>query len=66
MVPDKGTFYSVEQENFVQPRVQLRPVSISNGIAWSLNNTVLYYVDSATQRIEAFDFDVMRGDLSTY
>ncbi|CAH1636076.1 unnamed protein product [Spodoptera littoralis] len=64
VVPDKGTFYSVEQESFTHPRTQLRPVSISNGIVWSLNNTVLYYIDSPTQKIEAFDFDLQRGDLS--
>ncbi|KAJ8709209.1 hypothetical protein PYW07_009035 [Mythimna separata] len=64
VIPDKATFYSVEQECFTHPRIQLRPVSISNGIAWSLNNTVLYYIDSVTQKVEAFDFDLQRGDLT--
>ncbi|KAH9642717.1 hypothetical protein HF086_002987 [Spodoptera exigua] len=64
VVPDKATFYSVEQESFKHPRIHLRPVSISNGIVWSLNNTVLYYIDSSTQRIDAFDFDVQGGHLN--
>ncbi|KAF9411931.1 hypothetical protein HW555_009405, partial [Spodoptera exigua] len=64
VVPDKATFYSVEQESFKHPRIHLRPVSISNGIVWSLNNTVLYYIDSSTQRIDAFDFDVQGGHLT--
>ncbi|CAD0204844.1 unnamed protein product [Chrysodeixis includens] len=64
VLPDKATFYSIEQESFTKPRIQLRPVSVSNGVAWSLNNTVMYYIDSATQKIDAFDFDLQRGDLS--
>ncbi|XP_028169573.1 regucalcin-like [Ostrinia furnacalis] len=64
VTPDKATFYSIEQESFTHPRVQLRPVSISNGLAWSLNNTVLYYIDSPTQKVEAFDYDSVRGEIS--
>lgn len=64
VVPDKASLYRVEQESFTQPRVMLRPVSISNGLVWSLNNSVLYYIDSPTQKIEAFDFDSVRGELS--
>ncbi|XP_022121152.2 regucalcin [Pieris rapae] len=64
--PDKATLYSFEpdQEGYVEPRVVLRPVSISNGLAFSLNNTIMYYVDSATQKIEAFDYDAQRGEIS--
>ncbi|KAL0818970.1 hypothetical protein ABMA28_008262 [Loxostege sticticalis] len=64
VVPDKASLYRVEQESFTQPRVMLRPVSISNGLVWSLNNSVLYYIDSPTQKIEAFDFDSVRGELT--
>ncbi|KAG6457528.1 regucalcin [Manduca sexta] len=64
VVPDKAAFYSLEQEGIIYPRVQLKPVSISNGLTWSLNNTVMYYIDSPTQKIEAFDFDLQKGELS--
>lgn len=63
VLPDKSTFYSIEQESLT-PRVQLRPITISNGLVWSLNNTVLYYIDSPTQKVEAFDYDLMRGEIS--
>ncbi|OWR46467.1 regucalcin isoform 1 [Danaus plexippus plexippus] len=63
VTPDKGTFYSFDLNNF-KPQVQLRPVSISNGLVWSLNNTVLYYIDSSTQKVEAFDFDSVSGAIS--
>ncbi|CAH2232262.1 regucalcin-like [Pararge aegeria] len=64
VLPDKAAFYSISQEGFRNPRVHLRPVTISNGLTWSLNNSVLYYIDSSTQKIEAFDFDQENGELS--
>lgn len=38
-------------------------VSISNGLAWSLDGTVLYYVDSPTQCVAAFDYDLVTGGI---
>ncbi|XP_046972015.1 regucalcin-like [Vanessa cardui] len=64
VLPDKATFYSISQQSFTQPRIHLRPVSISNGLVWSLNNTIMYYIDSPTQKIEAFDFDPVNGEIS--
>ncbi|KAJ8709210.1 hypothetical protein PYW07_009036 [Mythimna separata] len=63
VVHDQGTLYSLEQPHFV-PRVQLKPVSISNGLAWSLNNTIMYYIDSLARKIEAFDFDLEKAQIS--
>ncbi|RVE39959.1 hypothetical protein evm_015391, partial [Chilo suppressalis] len=64
VLPDKGTLYTIDQQSLDNPRIQLRPVSISNGLAWSPNNTVMYYIDSHTQRVDAFDYDSAKGDLS--
>ncbi|XP_039297153.1 regucalcin isoform X1 [Nilaparvata lugens] len=36
---------------------QLSPVSISNGIAWTNDMKFMYYADSPTRRIDAFDYD---------
>jgi len=38
-------------------------VTISNGIAWSGDGSTVYYVDSATQRVAAYDFDSTAGTL---
>ncbi|KAM3961143.1 regucalcin-like [Aphomia sociella] len=64
VVDDKASLYSFDQNNFVNPVVQLRPVTISNGLVWALNNSVMYYIDSPTMKIEAFDFDLQRGEIS--
>lgn len=39
-------------------------VTISNGIAWSLDQKTMYYIDTPTMQIRAFDYDVATGDIS--
>ncbi|XP_075984633.1 regucalcin-like [Anticarsia gemmatalis] len=60
---NEGSLYSLEAPYFVA-KVHVRPVTISNGLVWSLNNTVMYYTDSHTRKIDAFDFDAVKGQLS--
>lgn len=36
-------------------------VSISNGIAWSLDDTLLYYIDTPLRTVDVFDFDAESG-----
>ena len=42
----------------------LGPVTISNGLAWSADGDVAFYVDSPTQRIDALSFDPDAGTFS--
>ncbi len=39
-------------------------ISISNSIAWSPDDTVFYYSDTAAGRIHAYDFDLAAGAIS--
>jgi sugar lactone lactonase YvrE len=39
-------------------------VSISNGIAWSPDNRIMYYIDSRIMGVAAYDFDLETGGIS--
>ena len=53
--PGAGTLFRLDTDGSVH--VVLAGVTVSNGLAWSPDGGCVYYVDSATQRIDAFDFD---------
>ena len=42
----------------------LDAVTISNGLCWSSDGSTLFYIDTPTQRIDAFDYDVETGAIS--
>ena len=56
-----GKVYCVEKH---KARVCIDHVSISNGMAWSPDNTRLYYTDSATGNILSYLFDSESGEIA--
>jgi sugar lactone lactonase YvrE len=60
--PHRGALYVLDADHGV--RKMLDGVSCSNGIVWTRDNHTMYYIDSLTQRIEGFDFDVETGEIS--
>lgn len=58
-----GTLYRLDRDRSVRP--VLRGVTISNGLDWSPDNRLMYYVDSPTQRVDVFDYDVATGSFTT-
>ncbi|XP_031778273.1 regucalcin isoform X2 [Nasonia vitripennis] len=60
--PDRGTFYAVDQD--LNLRKIISPVSISNGLAWSLQNDVMYYIDSMSYQIWAYDYNHKDGAIN--
>lgn len=39
-------------------------ITISNGLAWTADNRVMYYIDTPTHKITAFDYDIATGAIS--
>jgi sugar lactone lactonase YvrE len=59
--PGTATLYRVSPDGEVEPAIA--GATISNGIDWDPDFSVMYYVDSTTQQIDAIAFDVDRGRL---
>ncbi|MBS1991760.1 MAG: SMP-30/gluconolactonase/LRE family protein [Cyanobacteria bacterium SZAS LIN-3] len=43
---------------------KLSNVTISNGLAWSSDNKVMYYIDTKTNNVDAFDYDIASGAIA--
>lgn len=59
----RGSLYRLDPDGSV--RTVLTDVTVSNGIAWSPDGLLVYYVDSPTQRIDVFDFQADTGEFSS-
>lgn len=60
--PGRGALYRIDPDLRATKAVQ--KISISNGLAWSTDGRTMYYVDSPTRRVDAFDFEPASGTLS--
>jgi len=56
-----GALYCIDADLNAQKK--LAHVTISNGIAWSLDNKHLYYIDSPTQVVRSFLFEEKSGEV---
>ncbi len=43
---------------------KMEHVTISNGLAWNANRSIMYYIDSPTQQIVAYRYDAISGNIS--
>lgn len=57
-----GSLYRLDPGGAVRPMVT--GVSLSNGLGWSPDRRTMYYVDSPTRRVDAFDFDLAAGEVA--
>lgn len=60
--PNLGTLYTVDQD--LTSKKVYSPVSVSNGLIWSLQKDVMYYIDSPTAQVWAFDYNNDDGYIS--
>ncbi len=59
---DMSALYRMDADYSVHK--MLDKISISNGIAWSLDHKTMYYIDSPTRRVDAFYYDMDTGGIS--
>jgi sugar lactone lactonase YvrE len=60
--PGAGKLYRLDPD--LKLHRMLEGVSVSNGLAWSLDARTLYYIDSPTNQVVAFDYRVEDGTIS--
>lgn len=58
-IEGSGSLYQLDADGSVL--CKLRGITISNGIGWSPDDTTMYFVDTPTRRIDAFDFNATDG-----
>jgi sugar lactone lactonase YvrE len=56
-----SALYCLDKDH--KARKMVEGVSISNGIAWSPDSTVMYYIDSRIMAVAAYDFDLETGNV---
>ncbi len=57
----EGAFYRLDEDGKLTELFD--QVGCSNGMAWSRDEKTLYYCDSPSKKLEAFDFDGRTGEL---
>ena len=57
-----GALYRLDPNGVVS--TILSSVSISNGLDWSADGRRMFFIDSPTQRIDVFDFDLAMGTIA--
>lgn len=60
--PEVGSLYRLDANHQVE--LVLQRVSVSNGIGWSPDDWTMYYADTPTHTVDAFDFDPPTGQIS--
>jgi len=56
-----GTLYVLDENKKISPVIA--DLTISNGLAWSIDNKNFYHIDTPTRKVTAFDFDLDTGTI---
>lgn len=58
----EGRLYCLDTD--LTAKEKINDIVISNGIAWNSTKDTMYYIDSPTQKIDAFDYDISTGEIT--
>jgi sugar lactone lactonase YvrE len=56
-----GSLYRIDSN--LKPEVQLKNLTISNGIAWTEDQKTFYFIDTPTRKIQEYSFDAETGEI---
>jgi len=59
---NKGNLYVMETDLSIKKKIE--HLTISNGLAWNADNSIMYYINTPTNYIFAFDYDIQTGNIS--
>ena len=59
---NQGKLYRIDGN--VEISKMLDDITISNGLAWSADQKTMYYIDTPTMRVDAFDFEADSGTIT--
>jgi sugar lactone lactonase YvrE len=62
VTPEAASLYRMDTD--FSTRRMVSQVTISNGLAWNLEKKKMYYIDTPTQQVVSFDYDIKTGDIS--
>lgn len=60
--PGEGTLYRLGADHSVEP--MLGDLAVSNGIGWSPDDRLMYFIDTPTQGIDVFDYEPEEGRIA--
>jgi sugar lactone lactonase YvrE len=60
----QGSLYSLFPDHRVKKYFD--QVDISNGLDWSLDHKIFYYIDSLSYSVDAFDYNLQTGQICMY
>lgn len=63
-LPEVGSFFSFS--NDWKPTKHASKITVSNGLAWSEDLKSMYYIDSPTRKVVAFDLDAKNVKICKY
>lgn len=58
---NQAALYTLNPDFSISSKIQ--NVSIANGLAWSPDDKVFYFIDTPTNQVAAYDYDSLTGDI---
>lgn len=55
--PNEGSLYHITKENIANPDPVIKPVNVSNGLAWNRANDKFYFIDSGSGKVVQYHYN---------